>query len=76
MVPKLATRDPQGESLADQLGIPVYFRKVQIRGCKLFVGAIGDESKCRSALAEVDRGIRRILDESGVARRFGQTLAQ
>jgi hypothetical protein len=67
MVPKLATRDPQGESLADQLGIPLYFRKVQIRGRKLFVGAIGDEAKCRSALPEVDRGIRRILDESCVA---------
>lgn len=67
MVPKLATRDPQGESLADQLGIPLYFRRVQIRGRKLFVGAIGDESTCRGALPEVDRGIRRILDESGVA---------
>lgn len=67
LVPKLATRDPQGESLADQLGIPFYFRRVQIRGRKLFVGAIGDESKCRGALPEVDRGIRRILVESRVA---------
>jgi hypothetical protein len=64
LVPKLATRDPEGMSLADQLGIPIYFRRVQVGKQKLFVGAIGEESRCRVALPEVDRGVRRILGEA------------
>lgn len=63
LVPKLATRDPEGMSLADQLGIPIYFRRVQVGKLKLFVGAIGEESRCKLALPEVDRGVRRILGE-------------
>lgn len=61
MVPKLATIDPDGHSLAEQLGIPIYFRRIQAQGQKLFVGAIGDEERCRGALPGVDRGVRRIL---------------
>jgi hypothetical protein len=64
MAPKLATRDPEGESLAHQLGIPIYFRHVAVRGRTLVVGAIGDESRCQNALADVDRGVRRILGEA------------
>lgn len=65
LVPKLATRDPEGSSLADQLGIPIYFRRIQVRGQKLFVGAIGEEGRCRGALPDVDSGVRRILGEPG-----------
>ena len=63
LVPKLATRDPEGSSLAEQLGIPIYFRRVQVAGQKLYVGAIGEESRCRGALPDVDLGVRRILGE-------------
>ena len=64
MVPKLATRDPEGGCLADQLGIPIFFRRIQVKGQKLFVGAIGDEGRCKGALPDVDRGVRRILGAS------------
>jgi len=61
LMPKLATRDPEGASLADQLGIPLYLRRIQVQGQKLFVGAIGDQEPCLGALPDVDRGVRRIL---------------